>query len=217
MPQHFTAPPATIGLSDPLVNSLKVLTETARNSYSSAQSAREASKSATLTYNNDVMHMRAKAADLVRQIKSYAELQADPVPVFAAADIPAPQPPATQPAPSIPNNFTIGLELNGAITLRWKASNATPSSGTFFNVSRKIAGESAFTVIGTVGAKKFTDSTLPQGSASVTYQVTPVRGDVFYPPSAGVEVFFGVAGGGGGLMVKNATLVTPDGVMKMAA
>lgn len=215
IPVWLSAPPASIGLTEARVNALKTKTETARNSYTSAESTRQTARAATVTYNSDARLMREDVADVIRQIKAYAEAQAVPDTVYAAAEIPVPLPPAPQPAPGIPTNFTIGLELSGAITLRWKCTNATPSSGTFFNISRTIGA--ATTSIATVGMKKFTDSTLPRGTSSVTYQVTPVRSDVSFPPSAGITVQFGVGGDGSGLRVTNATVVTPDGVMKMAA
>lgn len=219
-----SAPPTAIGLTAAMVLSLKNLTETARGSYSSAETVRSASRAATQTLNNDAELLRTGAADLIRQIKAFAELQANPTDIYSAAEIPEPQPPQPLGPPGQPGEFTVGLEPTGAITLRWKAANATPSTGTFFTVSRKLFGQSMFTVIGTVGMKQFTDSTLMQGTAGATYQVQPVRGDVFGTASVPVGVQFGVGSGGGGgggmggLVLTNATMEPePMTPVKMAA
>ena len=47
-----------------------------------------------------------------------------------------------------PENVTVGLNAGGSITLRWKAKNASPTSGAVFSVSRRIGSEGAYASIG---------------------------------------------------------------------
>ncbi len=81
----WTPAAVSIGLTSPLVASLKTATEAARSSYNLAQAAREASKAATTTLNSNAAIMRGQVSDLIRQIKAFAELQANPNTVYAAA------------------------------------------------------------------------------------------------------------------------------------
>jgi hypothetical protein len=85
-PVWNTAPTA-IGLTTTLVNSFKTATQAARASFDAAQVAREASKAATTTLHGNTAIMREQAADLIRQIKAYAELQVNPATVYAARQV----------------------------------------------------------------------------------------------------------------------------------
>lgn len=196
-PVWQSAPPSAIGLSGSLMAHIQVLTDAARKSYARAETARNASKSATATLVNDAALLRAAAGDLIRQIKAFAELQTEANPVFARARIAAPLPASPLGAPGQPVGMTFSLDNSGAITLRWKAKNATPSSGTFFIIKRRLKGETNFTPVGTVGVKRFTDRSLPMGTPSASYQIMPVRGEIVGPASLQVEVQFGVVPGQG--------------------
>jgi hypothetical protein len=196
--------PAAVGLLAPAVAALKTATETARSSYNAAQTARQASKAATITQNSNAALMRGQVADLIRQIKAFAELQANPNTVYAAAQIPAPTPPTPLPAPGKPTNFETILEPDGSVTLSWDAANSAASTGTFFTVSRKLPGQTSFVGVGgapgsTTESRRafFTDATVPASAAAAgaQYIVQGFRGTRTGEPSDAITVQFGLGEG----------------------
>lgn len=202
----WSAAPATIGLTAAQVAALSGLTEDARKDYLAAQTARDASKSATEKFYDSTRDMREKAAELIRVIKTFADTTNNPN-VYQLAQIPQPAAPSVNPPPGKPTGITITLNASGAIALSWKSENA---SGGFFQVYRRIGTSTtgAFTNIGGTGNREFTDGTLPLGSTSVTYRIQGFRGQDPGESSDNVLVQFGVAGGAGGagVTVEGATL-----------
>lgn len=205
-PVWEAAPPATIGLTAAQVTALKVATEQARTSFSAAQSAREAAKAATMVYYTHTATMRNLVSDDIRQIKAFAELQANPATVYAAAQIPEPAAPTPAAAPGKPTNIAINLEPSGAVTLTWEATDAAASGGAFFNIFRKLPGQTSFVPVGgapgsTTEARRmsFTDFTVPTSAAGAgaQYIIQGRRGSLSGEPSDALIVQFGVDDGGG--------------------
>lgn len=199
----WAAAPATIGLSPALVTELGDATTKARQAFDAAIAAREASKAATVTLNADAAAMRGIAADLIAQIKAFADLQANPSSVYAAAQLPEPLPPQPLPLPGKPNSIIITLQPSGAVTLSWEATNAAASSGAFYNVARKLPGQSAFASIGgapgtTSESRRmaFTDNSIPTSAAAsgAQYIITGQRGTSLGVPSDAIIVQFGLDG-----------------------
>lgn len=197
--------PTTIGLTAGQVSAFKTQTITVRNKFDAAQAARIASKSATTELHGEAGPLKTSASDLIRQIKAYADLQANPSIVYAAAGIPEPLPPTPLPAPGVPNFVRVELETSGAVTLSWEAVNAAASSGAFYNISRKLPGQSTFVSIGgapgsTAESRRmsFTDTTVPTSAAGagVQYQIQGQRGTTMGIASEGIVVQFGTDGGG---------------------
>ena len=212
--------PAAIGLTAAQVTALTTATGTARKSFNDAQIARQASKAATTKLRTDAAVMRSQVADLVRQIKAFAELQAVPGTVYSAAQIPPPAAPVPAPAPGKPADFAVTLESDGSVTLSWTATDSAASLGAFFTVSRKLPGQAGGAFVGIGGAPgstaesrrcSFTDSTVPASAASAgaQYIVQGFRGTRAGEPSDAITVQFGADGAG--LSVAGA------GVMKLAA
>ncbi|MDP1662371.1 MAG: hypothetical protein Q8L55_10705 [Phycisphaerales bacterium] len=198
------APAASVGLTAPQVALLDNLTKEARDCYTQAQEARASSKAATTKQGAAMVDMRAKVGELVAQIKSFANLQANPAAVFAAAQIPMPSSPSPAPVPGVPTNIQVGLESSGAVTLSWEATNSAASGGAFFQVYRKLPGQSGFTSLGgapgsTAESRRpsFTDATVPTTAAGVgaQYIIQGMRGTSLGPASPAVIVQFGVDGG----------------------
>ena len=204
----WAAGPAAIGLTAAQCTAFTTMTTNARKAYNDAQSAKQAYHAAVTNQNtviNTAINGVGGAADLIRIIKGFAENSANPNAVYTLAQIPPPATPQPAPAPGQPSNVTVGLEPSGAITLRWKATNAAPGAGTFFSITRKLSSESMFTLVGNTGEKMWTDVTLAQGTPSATYIIQGHRGAINGPESEQVGVQFGV-GGGGGFAVTNAQL-----------
>jgi hypothetical protein len=202
----WAAAAGAIGLTAAQVATLNELTGDARGAYDDALAAREASKGATTKMRTNVSGMRTQAATLVRAIKNFAEAQADPGAIYAAAQIPPPAEPAPLPAPGKPTNITVTLQPSGAITLAWDAENAAASTGAFFNVLRKLPGESAFVGIGGAPGSTslsrrmgFTDGSVPTAAAAsgVRYIVQGQRGTLLGLPSDAIVVQFGTDTPGG--------------------
>lgn len=196
--------PTTIGLTAGQVAALKTKTISARDSYNNAQAARDASKAATTTLNTQAGLMREDVRELISLIKSYADSQAVPGTVYAAAQIPEPLPPSPLPAPGVATNFVVTLLASGAVSLSWDASNAAASSGAFYNVYRKLPGATGFTPIGgapgTTSASRrmsFTDFAIPTSAAGagVQYVIQGQRGTLMGTSSEAITVQFGTDGG----------------------
>lgn len=218
----WTSAPTTLGLTAGQVSSLDTLTKAARAGYTNAQALRSASRAATTSQGAAVTAMRNKAAELVAQIKAFAALQASPATVYAAAQIPQPAAPSPTPAPGVPSNITVALESTGAVTLSWDATDSAASKGAFFNIYRKLPGQTGFTSIGGAPGStpenrrpSFTDATVPTTAAGsgAQYIIRGMRGTTLGNPSSAVIVQFGVDGGGGGA---NYSFAPSDG-MQIAA
>jgi len=61
----------------------------------------------------------------------------------------------------------------GEIERTWKAESASASSGAFFVIQRKLDDETQWTNIGQTGAKSFSNTTVPLGTARATYTIIP--------------------------------------------
>lgn len=189
---------AQIGMTAAQSTAVKNAMNAARTAFNAAQSARDASKAATNALHQAMADLRGTdgaGTVALRAIKTYAENTNDPG-VYDIAQIPPPAAPTPQPAPSQPTAFKIILNANGSITLKWKSADSTSSSGAWFAVSRKLAGQENFVNIGGSPKREFLDATLPLGTDSATYIVTPYRNTLAGEASAQVTVQFGVGSGG---------------------
>jgi hypothetical protein len=195
-----------IGLTSAQVTAFSPKVSAARGAYNAALAAREASKAATTEMRDDAAQMRRNVSDLIRTIKAYAEQQANPNAVYALAQIPPPSLPTPLPVPGRPTNIEVTLLPSGAITLSWDAINAAASSGAFYNIYRKLPGQTSFTGIGgapgttsTARRMNFTDSSIPTSAAAngAQYVIQGQRGTQVGEPCDAITVQFGVDGGGG--------------------
>src|SRR5688572_17274791 len=186
-----------IGLTLPLVAALGTATANARAAYIAHTTALEASKAATLNFYDKVRIMHnnpGMGADMIQTIRTYAQTTNNPG-VYVLAQIPPPAAPGPTPPPGKPSDFSVGLLENGSLELKWKCNNPSGTQGTIYEVLRREAGSADFAFVGASGAKSFVDTTLPSGSAPVTYEVTAVRSTARGNP-AQFTVNFGTGGGG---------------------
>lgn len=146
-----------------------------------------------------VTAMRGFGGDLVKTIRAYAQTTNQPQ-VYTDAAIPVPAPPSPAPPPGIPTDLVTTLLNNGAVQITWKAANAAPTRGTYFTIFRKLPGETAFTRLGDSAKKHFTDTTIPAGTAWVSYMIQPKRPNYNGPYSEQITTQFG---GSGSLAVQN--------------
>ena len=201
----WSASPSAVGLTSAMCSALAAATASTRKSYNDAHAARQASVAATTKLGTDAAIMRSQVADLIRQIKAFAELQAVPGNVYTAAQIPRAAIPTPAAAPGKPTDFRMTLNADGSVTLSWIAADSAASTGAFFMVSRKLPGQSAFVGVGggpgATGRTRrasFTDTTLPAAAAGqgAQYIVQGFRGARAGESSDAVTVQFGVDGAG---------------------
>lgn len=191
----WTTNAVSIGLTAAQVADVKKFTEEARAAYNAQQMAADAAKAATEHFYNCVSTMHGDGSDAIRAIKNKAETTGDPN-VYVLAQIPAPTPPGPTPPPGTSSDMRVELLADGSLGLSWKCQNPEGTSGTIYEVQRRIGPAPApFVYVGATGLKSFTDDTLPIGSSSVMYQITAVRSTARGNP-AWFVVNFGVSGDG---------------------
>jgi len=189
----FSANAVAIGTSAAAVADLTTKTEAARAARQAAFEARNAAKALTLDYHEKVAVMSAAVANIISQIKTQAGITGPSV--YTLAQIPAPATPTPVGPLAKPDNFAVALLENGALKLTWKCAQPKSASGVTYQIWRRIGTTGAFVSLGGTGAKEFTDSTVPAGSASVTYQLQATR-STSIGPWAQFTVNFGVDTGG---------------------
>lgn len=195
--EGWSANAAAIGLTAAEVAAAVPLMNAAAGSVTAAGMARNASKSATMTQTESVRTLRQSLAGLVRKIKDFAEGSADPMEVYARAEIPAPAAPSYNTPPT--RAFELSAELDfqtGFLSVKWKASQPQGISGVVYLVYRSITGASGvpgpLTQVGATGEKTFVDVAVPAGTRQCVYQVQAQRGSLTSGFSNALQVNFGV-------------------------
>lgn len=188
-----------IGLTEDQVTKLADELTTASDAFNAAESARLASKAATMDYHRAADTLRDSVAELVRIIKTFAVTSNNPG-VYAIAQIPAPTPPGSLPAPKAPIDIKGSMDNNGVLTLRWKLpSDAPDSTGNFYAVERRLQDAQGVTgpwqSVGGNGRREFTDTTLPGCLTSAQYRIRTQRSTQSSPFSPTFSVIFGQGGG----------------------
>lgn len=160
-----------------------------------AFAARTAAEAATAAYYNAAAVLREAAARVVRNAHNFARATDDPG-VYALAEIPAPRTRRRSlPPPHQPEQPSAALMVGGALELSWKVSHPRGMTGVIYEVRRRLAEETAPTLLGTTGAKRYVDRTLPAGTTGAEYTVAALRGDQRSPWSALLTVSFGLPQG----------------------
>lgn len=186
----WAAAPTAIGLTAVQIADLNTLVSQARAALEAAQQARDNAKSATLDQNLLVEAMYDFGSDLIKTIKAYAETINDPT-VYSKANVPPPAPPSPAGPPEQPTALTATLQPNGSLRLSWKGTLAQKA---FFSIFRRSEGEANFTMLDSVNARDYTDSSIPAGSNSVTY-IVQARRDDYRVDSGYFQVNFGTSAG----------------------
>lgn len=210
----WAANAVAIGVDAGAVAALATLTSEARTAYDAHVAAQAAARAATADFYDKVSAMHSgvgAGSDMIRTIRAFAQTSGD-ANVYVLAQIPPPATPGTVPPPGTPFDFKVELFQNGSIELKWKTKNPAGSTGTIYEILRQIDG-GAFVFVGNPGDKVFTDSAVPAGSASVTYQVTATRST-----SRGNPAQFTVNFGANGATVTGESVTLEgDGGVSLAA
>lgn len=181
--------PTAIGLTAQQMAQLSVRVTAAQGAAADQLALQAQAKAATEEANNQAAGLRSFGGNLVNTVRSFAETNDNPA-VYALAQIPAPSAPTPAPAPSMPYDLKADIDNNGDVVLAYKADNAAPHTGVFFEIRRRLDGQSGFTLIGTSGVKTFTDNAIPPGTTNAIYTVTARRGDLSSPTSENIAVPF---------------------------
>jgi len=190
----WTTNQAQIGLSAAQVTAFTTLVTNLTKANDDAEAARQASKNATLTLNGAATSIRGVGGAYVNLIKAFAQTTHNDA-VYTLAGVSPDSPAGTVPPPNAPTDFSAQVTPEGALIIKWKATQ--PASGVQYRVKRRLNGEGEFSLIDTVGSiKKYMDKTLPFGVDRVDYIVEPVRGNDVGPAGNTFSLQFGMQGGG---------------------
>lgn len=167
--------PDALGLSPARVAQIEGLLAQASAAQRRAYQARDAARSATLAFELATAALVRQAATAIRTIKITAKTSGTPVEILSRAHLPAPKPRGHIAPPGTPKNFTFTLGQTGLLLLKWECANPKESAGTTYAVSRRIGDHGDFEHLASRGKKHFTDTTIPAGTSSITYEVTAFR------------------------------------------
>lgn len=167
----WIADPTAIGLTGDEVAELAARVSMARQRYVELQAIRNAAEAATLSHQLANDAMADFGSDLVQTIRAFAGRTGDPG-VYAAALIPSPKNPSPSGPPPRPSDVRVELLPSGCLRLRWKGSVARRA---YFCIFRQAPGEHGFTLLETVAAKTYVDTTIPRGTGELVYRVQARR------------------------------------------
>ncbi len=189
----WTSNATDIGTNAAAMTDLAAKAVAARAAFNNQQAAADAAKTSTMTWHNAMSALSTAGSAIVKNIRSAAETTGNTV--YELAQIPSPATPAPVPPPGTPYAFTVELQQDGTLVLKWKCDNPAGASGTVYQVYRKTPTQPDFVFIGASGSRKFIDATIVAGTTGVTYQITAVRSTASGVP-AQFTVNFGIGGGG---------------------
>lgn len=165
-----------IGLSASDVELLRAKVDAAREALDARNLAMGQAQAATLAMHLAVDAMHALgAADILRVRAKAAQTGDDGV--YSKASLPLPKKASPIGEPTKPGRFEVELKQGGELALTWKCRTPGDSGGTVYEVRRRLGGlmgPSEF--LGLTTIKQFVDTTIPRGTSSITYEVTPIRG-----------------------------------------
>jgi hypothetical protein len=161
-----------IGTTVAAVAALETLTQTARKAMTTQQTAYDVARAATESLDIALKAMNTASANIIKQIRTQAAIVGPDV--YTQANIPAPATPVRRRSPGTCEAFKAALNGDGSLELSWKCKN-TGVAGVTYNIYRRTSPTSAFAIVGGVGEKKFTDTTIPKGATQITYKIQAVR------------------------------------------
>lgn len=175
----FTQNADAIGLSLEETSELAVKAAAAREALRARDAAESAARAATLAFNMAVDELGSLGASMILKIRATAEASGNRD-VYALASIPPTAEGSPIPAPGKPYRLETRLDDDGSLLLTWKCDNPRGSSGTMYQIARRVnrpdhATTGEFIPLAVVGEKQFRDETIPAGATAITYQVRAIR------------------------------------------
>lgn len=186
--EPWTTNATAIGLTSAQVTALTNLVSNVSANVAELNAAKVALQNAQLTFAQNYEAMRAMAGAYIKVIRSRAQATNNPF-IYVQASIPPPATPTPSGTPAAPSDLIGTLTNDGFVELKWTSSLR---ASTFFTIWRQLPGETDFVQVGTIGAKKFTDNSIPAGSAYASYRVYANRGTTVSESSEVLQMVFGV-------------------------
>lgn len=190
----WQADPTGIGLTLELVNDLAAATAAASSARTAAEQANDAKLAASQNFRNQTDAMREIGVGLVQKIRGFAKATGDES-VYATALLPDPATPEPTPAPGTPTDFEVSLRQDGSVELAFRCDNPGNVFGVTYDVWRQDEPQGSFNYLLTAGERRFTDDSVPAGTAVATYRVQARRSTQAGGPAL-FAVRFGVGGNG---------------------
>ncbi|VAX38765.1 hypothetical protein MNBD_PLANCTO03-1911 [hydrothermal vent metagenome] len=184
---RWSADPGSIGLGAQQVADIAALAEAARTDFDRARVARQAAQSATTLQHGSITSMMRLGTALVATIRAFADATDDEPGVLSRAGLSPVDAPSPAPPPEPVADVSHELLNSGAIRLSWRG---TVANGTFYTIWRELEGERS--LLGSVSAREFTDTTIPAGTAEATYQLRTHRDELTSDLSEAILVRLGV-------------------------
>ncbi|HYD01059.1 MAG TPA: hypothetical protein VEB22_07515 [Phycisphaerales bacterium] len=194
--------PAAVGMTQQQADAVKLAAESARAAQAAALAARQLSLNATFAQEQAERALRRAVQTAVVLIDVCAENSPSPAAVYSAAELDSPTVARTVPAPGKVKQLTASLDpLSGAPVLRWKGNNPRGGGSVTYLVARRLSGQREFSFVGTAAPsgpnrRTFTDTSVPVGTAAVSYLVHAVRGAA-KGEAEQIDVRFGSVGAAG--------------------
>ena len=188
---QITATPTAFGLTAANASAYAALNSAYEAAYLAANNAETRTKGAVQAKRDAKIALKAMASDLAKIIDGTATVT-DQQKLDLGLSVRAT--PGPRPAPGACTGFTVSLNGDGSVLLKWKSQNPAGAPGTMYQVWRRLgAGGGAFTYLGGTGSKHIVDNEVPAGTAAVTYQIQAVRSTAVGPWSQ-FNVNFGAPG-----------------------
>jgi len=186
----WAADPAAIGLTAPQIAELQTRLVAAGNAHSTVLATRQLAKNQTALQNAAMTELLDQGTGMIATIKAFADLSANPISVYAAAEIDPPEERAGPlPPPEAATDLSTELLNSGAVRVSWKG---TVANGTFYDVYRELEGETGFTLIGSSAMRRFDDVTVPAGTTRAMYYTVTRRDALTSGESEPTLIRFGV-------------------------
>jgi hypothetical protein len=182
---------AVLGLSAGEIAQYVEALQEARAAAQAQERAMNAAKAATLAAALAEARIRELSSLALATIRLTAARSDDPQ-IYTLALIAPPRKAAPLPLPGQPFDFKVSLMAQGSLQLSWQADHPSGSSHVTYEVFRTLDDDRDSTLLASVGEKTFIDTTLPRGTAHVTYSVRSRRGSRVSAQSLGVPVAIGV-------------------------
>lgn len=186
----WAADPAAIGLTAPQIAELQARLVAAGNAHSTVLATRQLAKNQTALQNAAMTELLDQGTGMIATIKAFADLSANPISVYAAAEIDPPEERAGPlPPPEAATDLSTELLNSGAVRVSWKG---TIANGTFYDVYRELGGETGFILIGSSAMRRFDDVTVPAGTTRAMYYTVTRRDALTSGESEPTLIRFGV-------------------------
>ncbi len=166
----WTANSVAMGSSVVEVGAWSAQVTDARAALAASEAADLAARNALNELNTIIDSMMDKTAAIIGQVRSRSKLIGNTA--WTLASLPVPATPTPAGAPGIPYGFKVKLSNIGAIEFKWKN---TDGRGSVYAIYRALDGSGVFTNLGGTNLKRFTDSTVPEGTSSIVYRVQAIR------------------------------------------